>query len=352
MSSPQQPRYAGRRTAVRPPSAWARFSGFLLRLQPLLVAGGFVAVATGAVLLALAMLDLGPAWLDQVGAVLVTTTYTAALAVRTGGRPVVFGSLALTLGVVAVVSELEHVRAGAAVMAATITAVLAVMATVPAVRFRNAVQEVLVAVAISAVGALAVVGYRPVVALERFDYTAMAFAFGLGFVLVFRLGAGWHGLGRRGLVVVLVGSLGLAVSLAYAEMLRRYGSPAVIDQVFDGVRWGRAHLGAVPRPLQVLVGFPALVWGTHMRARRRQGWWVCVFGVAATVSVASSLMNPETTLVEAALIVAYSLPPGLLLGYAAIRVDLALTGPRGSRARRAEEQAAMRPEPRRFAPLL
>jgi hypothetical protein len=90
-----------------------------------------------------------------------------------------------------------------------------------------------------------------------------------------------------------------------------------------------------------------------MRARRRQGWWVCVYGVAGTASVAGGLMNPATSLVEAALIVAYSLPLGLILGYGVIRLDLLLTGAGGgSRARRAEEATALRPEPRRFEPLL
>jgi hypothetical protein len=313
---------------------------------------GLATLAGAVALLVLALADVGPDWFDRAGAVGVATATTVTLAVRTGGRPLVFGTLALALGVLAVVVDNNSLRAGAAVLTATGTAVLAVMATVPAVRFRGAVREVLVAVAISAVGALAVVGFRPVVSLERFDYTSLTLSFALGFVLVFQLGAGWHGLGRRGLVVVLVGSLALAVSLAYAEMLRRYGSPAVIDAMFDAVSWMRANLGAVPRPLQVLVGFPALVWGTHMRARRRQGWWVCVFGVAATVSVAGSLMNPATSLVEALLIVGYSLPPGLVIGYAAIRLDLLLTGPRGARARRAEERTALRPEPRRFQPLL
>ncbi len=315
-------------------------------------AAGVVALAGAVALLVLAMLDIGPPWLDQVGAVGVSTAVAVVLAVRTGGRPLIFGVLALLLGVLAVTTDHNALRAGAAVMTATGTAVLAVMATVPAVRFRGAVREVLVAVGISAVGALAVIGFRPVVSLERFDYVSLTFAFMLGFSLVFQLGAGWHGLGRRGVVVVLVGSLALGVSLAYAEMLRRYGSPAVIDAVFDAVRWTRENLGAVPRPLQVLVGFPALVWGTHMRARRRQGWWVCVFGVAATASMAGSLVNPETSLVEALLIVAYSLPLGLVIGYGVIRLDLMLTGPRGARARRAEELTALRPEPRRFQPLL
>lgn len=303
-------------------------------------------------MLALALARVGPEWFDQAGAVIVAATYTTALAIRTGGRPVVFGGLALALGVVAVTTSYDQLRAGAAVLTAACSAVLAVMATVPAQRFSQAVREVGVAIAVSGVGALAVVGFRPVVALERYDYLSLVLAFGLAFVLVFRLGAGWHGLGRRGLVVVLVGSASLGMSLLYAELLRRYGSASFIDQVFDAVRWTRSHLGAVPRPIMVLVGFPALVWGCHMRARRRQGWWVCAFGVAATVSVTGSLVNPETSLLEAVLIVAYSLPLGLALGYAVVRLDLMLTGSRGSRARREEEASALRPEPGRFEALL
>jgi hypothetical protein len=303
-------------------------------------------------MLALATARVGPQWFDQGGAVLVATIYTAALAIRTGGRPVVFGGLALVLGVVTVTTSYDQLRAGAAVLTAVCSAVLAVMATVPAQRFKQAVREVLVAITISGIGALAVVGFRPVVALDRFDYLSLALGFGLVFALVFRLGAGWHGLGRRGLAVVLVGSASLGVSLLYAEMLRRYGSASFIDSVFDAVRWTRSHLGAVPRPIMVLVGFPALLWGCHMRARRRQGWWVCAFGVAATVSVTGSLTNPATSLVEAVLIIAYSLPLGLVLGYGVIRLDLMLTGSRGSRARREEEASALRPEPGRFEALL
>jgi hypothetical protein len=320
---------------------------------PNLVLPSLIAPLAGAVaMLVLALVRVGPEWFDEAGAVLVATIYTIALAIRTGGRPIVFGALALALGVVTVTTTYDQLRAGAAVLTAVCAAVLAVMATVPAQRFKEAVREVLVAIAISAVGALAVVGFRPVVALERFDYLSLVLAFGLVFALVFRLGAGWHGLGRRGLVVVLVGSASLGLSLAYAEMLRRYGSASFIDSVFDAVRWTRSNLRAVPRPIMVLVGFPALVWGCHMRARRRQGWWVCAFGVAATVSITGGLMNPATSLLEAVLIVGYSLPLGLVLGYLVVRLDLMLTGSRGSRARREEEASALRPEPGRFEALL
>ncbi len=95
----------------------------------------------------------------------------------------------------------------------------------------------------------------------------------------------------------------------------------------------------------------ALVWGTHVRARRRQGWWVCAFGVAATVPIASGLVALDSSYLEAVLRAAYSLVLGLLLGYLVIRADLALTGPKGRRGRRAEEAGPHRPEPRRFSEL-
>src|SRR3954452_12070226 len=41
--------------------------------------------------------------------------------------------------------------------------------------------------------------------------------------------------------------------------------------------WSRNHLGAFPRPIEAVLGVPALAWGCHMRARRRQGWWLCAF---------------------------------------------------------------------------
>lgn len=337
----------GRRvlTVVRPDagSRWARAAW---------PAGGLVLLA-GVAMLACALAGVGPGWLDLAGAVVVSTCFTTALAIRTGGRPVVFGALTLAVGLVTVLTDHTVLRAGAAVMTAVGSAVLAVMATVPAVRFRAAVGEVLVAMAVAGTGALAVVGFRPRVALDRFDYLSLALALVLCFVLVYRLGAGLHGLGRRGVFVVVVGGLLLALTLAYAEMLRRYGAESAIDAIFSAVRWFRAHAGAVPRPLLVLVGVPALVWGCHMRARRRQGWWVCAFGAAGTATVAGILMNPATSLGEAGLIVLYSVVPGLALGYVIIRADLLLTGPRGgSRARREEEQLALRPEPRRLEPLL
>ena len=317
-----------------------------------LVALWLVLVVLGAAALVAAMRSAGPAWLGEAGAVAVTSAYTWGLAARTGGRPVVFGGLALVLGVLVVVLDQDVLRTGAAVLTTVLTAVLAVMVTVPAVHFLGAAREVLVAFVVSAVGGLATLGWEPVLSLSRFQYTALGLAFVAALVMVYRLGAGFHGLGTRGIVIVAAGTLLLGLTLGYAELLRRYGTPGAVDWALECVRWSHRHLGAFPRPIQALLGIPALAWGTHMRARRRQGWWVCAFGVAATAPVAYVLLDPERTLTEVGLANLYALVVGLALGFVVIRADLALTGTRGRRVREHEEATAVRPEPRRTEPLL
>src|SRR4051794_25032271 len=274
------------------------------------------------------------------------------LAARTGGRPVIFGALTLSVGVLALLLDQDYLRTGAAVMTCVVSAVLAVMATTPAVRFARAARECVVAVLLAAVGAMATIGFDPVVSVVRFEYVTLGLAMVGAFGVVYRLGAGLHGLGRRGLLVVAICGVLLAVTLLYAEMLRRYGSQDLVDHLLGGVRWSRNHLGAFPRPIEAVLGVPALAWGCHMRARRRQGWWLCAFGVAATAPVASALVNPAISLLECGLSILYGLVVGLVIGYVVVRADLALTGSRGQGGRRLEEAAAIRPEPPRTAALL
>ncbi len=311
-----------------------------------------VLVTLGLVALVCGTIPVGPDWLPVAGSVVVASTYSWALAARTGGRPVVFGTLALVMGVVTVVLDDDRLRTGAAVMTCVVAAVLAVMATVPAVRFVHAVRECVLAILIASVGALATVGFEPTLTVVRFEYATFGLALVGALGVVYRLGAGFHGLGRRGLAIVLVGMVVLAVTLLYAELLRRYGTAGLVESLLDVVRWSRAHLGAFPRPIETVLGIPALAWGCHMRARRRQGWWVCAFGVAATSAVANSLANPSIALRESALSVVYGLVVGLLIALVVIRIDLALSGSRGGRSRRAEEAAAVRPEPARTSALL
>ena len=310
-----------------------------------------VLVVAGTAALVVGVVPVGPGWVPEAGAVVVSTAYAWALAARTGGRPVLFGTVALVAAVLAVTLDLPWLRTGAAVTTCSVAAVLGVMATVPAVRFRRAARECVVAVLIAAVGALATIGYAPALTLTRFEYVTLALSLAGAFAVVHRLGAGLHGLGRRGVVAVVVGGVVLAVTLLYAELLRRYGTPEVVDTLLDGVRWTRENLGAFPRPIETVVGIPALVWGSHMRARRRQGWWVCAFGTAATASTAAALVNPGVALLESGLSVTYGLVVGLVLGYLLVRADLAVTGTRGRRSRAAERGAAVRPEPSRTQPL-
>lgn len=286
------------------------------------------------------------------GAVTVTTLFTHALAVRTGGRPFLAGGLALALATAAVVSESPVLLAGAAVGTAVVAAVVAVVATTPAARFSRVVREVGVAALLAVIGAFAVRAYEAEVSVERTHYLALGFALLGALVLVYRLGAGLQGLGRRGFVMIISGVALLTVTLAYTEALARWGSPGMIESADHAFETVRSTIGAVPRPIEVLLGFPALAWGVSTRARRRQGWWVCAFGAPGLAVVSVSLLGADATLREAGLSVLYSLVLGLLAGYAVIRADLFLTGARGRRARRLEELAAHRPEPGRLHPLL
>ena len=292
-----------------------------------------------------------PAWLDGAGAVAVVTALSWLLATRTAGRAVISAGLALALGVASLLVGGRVLPTTHVITAAPVGSVYAVMVTVPAVTWWKAVREALVATVVAAVTAFAAVGFEPTVAAERFDIVALLLALAMAFTIVYRLGAGLHGLGRRGLIIVAIGLAVLFATLAYAELLRRYGAQTFVSSVLDFADATSARIGAFPRPLVVLLGVPALVWGTHVRARRRQGWWVCAFGVAATVPLASGLVAPDSSYLEAALQAAYSLVLGLLIGYLVIRADLALTGPKGRRGRRAEEAGPHRPEPSRFAEL-
>jgi hypothetical protein len=288
--------------------------------------------------------------LADVGAVATGTAYAWGLAARTGGRPVIYALLALVLGGVVVALDEDALRSGAAVLTAVLTAVFAVMVTVPAVRFVAAVRETLIALLVSVVGSMATLAWAPVVDLQRFQYAVLGLSLIASFVTVYRLGAGFHGLGSRGVVAVVAGSIMLALTVGYAELLQRYGTHDVVATLDDAVRWSHHHLGAFPRPIVALLGVPALTWGTHMRARRRQGWWVCAFGVALSAPVAYALVDPGRSVESVSLATGYGMVIGVLIGLVLIRLDLRLTAPRSARGRRQarlEEATAVRPEPGR-----
>jgi len=293
-----------------------------------------------------------PDWVPSAAAATLTVTYAFGLAARTGGRPLLTAAVALVLVLIAVVTERPVLLAGAAVSTAVLGTVLGVMATVPAARFPGVVRECLLAVVVAGLAALAAASYGARLAVERAEYLALALGLLGTLALVYRLGAGFSGLGRRGAIVVLGGTVVLAVVLAYAEALTRWGPPGMLESLQDALASARDTLGAIPRPIAALVGFPALAWGVSTRARRRQGWWPTAFGAAGLAVVSTSLLDRRTSDLEAALETGYGIALGLLLGYVVIRADAFLTGTRGRRARREEEASAHRPEPRRTEPLL
>ncbi len=248
-----------------------------------------------------------PGWVTSAGAVTLTTTCAFALAVRTGGRPVLTGALTVALASAAVLTQQPVLLAAAAISTATIGAVLGVMVTTPAARFPLVARECLVAVLVAVLAAFAANAYDARVSLERAGYLVLGLSLLGALALAYRLAAGLHGLGRRGAVMLVSGIGLLAVSLAYTEALGRWGSPELVDTVERGTRDLAGLIGAVPRPVEVLLGIPALAWGVSTRARRRQGWWGTGFGAAGLAVVATSLLDPEVSLVEAGLATTYSL---------------------------------------------
>jgi len=336
--------------AGKPPRpSWRRRAahGLGTALWLLIVAGATAALVA-------ALLGYVGDWLADVGAVATSTAYAWGLAARTGGRPVMFSLLSLVLGGVVVAVDQDAVRSGAALLTAVLTAVFAVMVTVPAVRFLSAVRETVLALLVAAVGSMATLAWSPVVDLHRFEYGVLGLSLVAAFVTVYRLGAGVHGLGTRGVVAVVGGSVMLALTVGYAALLQRYGTHSLVESLDDSVRWSRHHLGAFPRPIIALLGVPALTWGTQMRSRRRQGWWLCAFGIGLTAPAAYALVDPGRSVQEVALATAYAVVIGLVLGFLLIRLDLQVTAPRGSRSRRRariDEATSVRPEPGRTRAL-
>jgi hypothetical protein len=308
-----------------------------------------VVLASAAALVAALMGEVGD-WLADVGAVATTTAYAWGLAARTGGRPLIFSVLALVLGGLVVALDANPLRSGAAVMTAVLTAVFAVMVTVPARNILAAVRETVVTLLVSSVGAMATLAWAPEVDLRRFEYTVLGLALVGAFLTVYRLGSAFHGLGTRGIVTVVAGSVMLALTVGYAELLQRYGTHSLVETLDDAVRWSHHHLGAFPRPIIALLGVPAVVWGTHMRARRRQGWWVCAFGIGLSSPVAYALVDPGRSVKEVSLATGYGAVIGLAFGFLLIGIDLRLSSRRSARGRRQaeiDEVTTVRPEPGR-----
>ena len=327
-----------------PPPLVGPRSGTALRVLWVLA---FVAVA--AALGVLRRLDAETV-LQQSAAAALGVLLALGLAVRSGGRALPAVALAVLVGAGAVVTQWATLLAGAAVATGVLAACLAVLGTTPARTFLRAVVEVVVAEIVAIAGALGVAGFRVDIDPARFAYTVLGLSMVAVVALVYRLGGGLHGLGRSGVLLFGAALVLLVVGLAYTAALTRWGSPELRLDVESARQWMHDHLGAVPRPLQVLLGIPALAWGVTVRDRRRQGWWVCAFGVTATATATTRLIEEGATERTAALGEAYSLVLGLLIAFVLIRAVRLFRGTPGRRSARADE-VAHRPEPPRLQPL-
>jgi hypothetical protein len=324
----------------------------------LCVVGGVLVAAlllagVAAAMTHLVEVDLGqPARTPQVGAAVTTAVLCGLLAHRIGGHPVaatVFGAVAAAT---ALTSGWAWLLAGVAALTAFAAAVLGVVATRPAKRPVRVVGEYAVAVAVALAGAVAVAAYAAPVDADMLWRVVLLASLLATLWVAHRLGGGFAGLGKRGALVVVFAVLVLVVGLAYGEAVRRWGSPGLIESVEAARQATVGLLGAVPRPLELLLGFPVLVWGLATRSRLRQGWWMCAFGSLGTAGVATSMAVPGAPPGQQLLATLYSVLLGLLLGFLLWRVDRLLTGPRGRRARGAERALPPRPEPSRTRPLL
>lgn len=320
------------------------------------LAGVGVLVALGAALAASATryVDVGPAlpsYTAPAGAAVVTTVLCGLLAHRLGAHTVVAATFAAVTAAGAVVTGWGWLLAGVTALTAFAATVLAVVATRPARRPLPIVREYAVAIGVALVGAVAVGAYAAPLRPTMLGHVVLLAALVATLWVAHRLADGVRGLGRRGVLVIACAVIVLVIGLAYGEALRRWGSPGLIEAV-DSLRALMVDVfGAVPRPLELFIGLPALVWGLATRARLRQGWWVTAFGCLGTAGVATSLAGVAQP-GQALLSTLYTVLAGLVLGLLVWRVDQLLTGPRGRRARVSERAWALRPEPSRTRPLL
>ena len=289
-------------------------------------------------------------WLARTGAVVATWCAVVLLAHRLGGpMPLVAG---FSAGCVLVVLLLPWawVLSAAAMVAAVAYGLLGMSMTRPARGVRSA-GEGLVAAASGVVGTVVVTGYDVGVRPHRFRMIALALALLGGLAIARRMGLGWHSLGRRG-VAVIVGTLVVVlVTMVYVHLVHNWGSSQVMHSLTGSRGTLREWLGVSPRPIEALVGFPALVWGAAVRSRRRQGWWVSAFGALAATGVATSLVQRSVSIGAAAAATGYDLLIGTALGLLLVGLDRMLTGD-GLRRRVGPAGDRVRREPARTASLL
>jgi hypothetical protein len=289
------------------------------------------------------------------GSALVTVLLAVALARRCGGLVWFWGLLATAAVALVLIGEQRWLDSSAAVLVAVVGGVTSVLLTRPATTYVRLVMEYAIALSLAGSAALAVAGYGAEVSAGRYYLLVVVLSVTSVMAVIWRLGADVHRLGVRGVLGFAAGAVVIAALLVYSRLLLEYGSPSVTGAEQDVTEWIRNRLDGVPRPIEALVGFPALLVGLRTRAQRRQGWWMCAIGTFGTATVATTLAAPGTDVGEAARSLAYSVALGLLVGFLILAVQAVLTrrraAARGRRARDVRPLAASRPEPGRTRPL-
>lgn len=317
-------------------------------LARLIMVGVFLAWLAATATAATAVVDVdAPAWAHRPAAAVLLIIFTVGLTHRGGGHLRIWGVMSVLLAGGAVVAGTNVVVAGATGATAVLATVWSILLTRPARGVVGAFREYVVALAVASSGALAVAAWNAPVSYPRFNLVVLTVSLTLAIGLVWNLGAGLHGLGRQGLAMLIGVAAVLVLVLTYSSFVRTYGSETLIGVIDDAVLAVRAELGGVPRPVQVLVGFPALVVGVALRSRRREGWWVLVFAVLGTGVMTTSLVSPGALPTYIGLSAAYSAGLGFAVGL--VLRFIALQG-RSKRAARAIEPET-RVEPPRLAPL-
>jgi hypothetical protein len=260
--------------------------------------------------------------------------------------------LAFGVGLAAVLTSRVWLVGGAASLAAVSSAVLAVVITRPGSTVLKTLREVVVAVVIAFLGALAVGGYAAPLEIDTFRLlTTVATLLGC-LVVAHRLGGGFDELDRRMMGIVVAAVFALVVAAVYSRAFDTWASEGLVDAVDSLGNRVEDTIGAVPRPLEWIVGIPALVWGVRSRALRHQAWWICAFGGIATAYIASSLGEPHVDVSQSLLATTYSIVIGVVLGLVLAALDSSMTRPESSRSHQAERAGLERAEPGRRQPLL
>ena len=211
---------------------------------------------------------------------------------------------------------------------------------------RRSSRSSLAAAAWPSLGALGVAGFSVDLDPERFAYTVSPCRCRATVALVYRLGGGLHGLGRRG--------------PAGAARLGAAGGGSRLHRRADPLRVPGAASTRSSRPGTGC----ATTWAAYPTRSRccsasppSPGACPCAPGAARAGGSARSARPPRRTATtrlledgvsppEVALAAAYSLVLGLLLGFVLIRVERLLTGRPGRRAADAAEAAFTARNPR------